>query len=139
MKNLNINSNILNEKTNLLSNLFNSEQQENIMDILRKSNEVENPMDSDETTEDYFDRISDEMSDTISLWEIKKDSLLYQALIGWYRSQNKDMSKSIRGFVNGTDSIYWISGIGYDINDRDLLDGNGSGNTVEKFIAWINE
>lgn len=73
---------------------------------------------------------------------INVDGVLYQALLKYYGSQ-EELLERVRGavFVNVDIDrfLVWQRGLGYNIIDADLLDGDGSGETIHKFIEKINQ
>lgn len=72
---------------------------------------------------------------------INVDGVLYQALLKYYGSQ-KELLNRVRGAVfidiDIERFLIWQCGCGYNVIDADLLDGDGSGETIKKFIEKIN-
>lgn len=96
--------------------------------------------DLDEEDEDYGTLVQDRITDAdiISVWRIKNDNLLMKALIEYFGGYQEALSK-IRSAVAYSDEIYFVTGGGYDIIDKDLLGGDGSGKTKEDFLKKINQ
>lgn len=69
---------------------------------------------------------------------IPYDSLIYDALIAYFGDEEKIM-QTARAAVPGDEGIYFVTGVGYDIYDKDLLGGNGNGHTRTKFIDFLNQ
>jgi len=92
-------------------------------------------MDSEAVNEDA---VFETLDNIIFIGSISKDSLLYSALVQWYKHKEKDMKEEVRSFVEDNDNIYYVTGCGYDTIDSDLLGGNANGTTRKEFLQWIN-
>ena len=84
------------------------------------------------------DAVFETLENIIFVGSISKNSLLYSALVKWYKYKDKNMKKSIRSFVEDNDNIYYVTGSGYDTIDSDLLGGSADGMAREEFLQWIN-
>ena len=78
------------------------------------------------------------MSDIIGLWKISKRSRLYKYLLKWYGSEEKLLA-NVRDVLDKNDAIYFVTGCGYSLFDKDLLGGNADGTTARKFDAFVDK
>lgn len=76
------------------------------------------------------------VSDIIGLWEIPKDTQLYDYLLKWYGSK-EEMEKHVRDYYETSDAIYFVTGCNYSIFDADLLGGNADGETARAFDKFV--
>lgn len=74
----------------------------------------------------------------VNIWTLKRNSVLMLALIEYFGGYQEALSK-IRSAVACSDEIYFVTGGGYDIIDKDLLGGDGSGKTKDDFLKKINQ
>ena len=78
------------------------------------------------------------MSDIIGLWKISKRSRLYKYLLKWYGSEEKLLA-NVRDVLDKNDAIYFVTGCGYSLFDKDLLGGNADGTTAKKFDTFVDK
>lgn len=96
-----------------------------------------------ELTMDECDRLS---YDILKVKEFSRDSLLCDALQDWYGSYNK-MLEGIRSAtvyspdysVYAPESVYFVTGIGYDTISDDLLGCQSDGEAKRAFLDFCNE
>lgn len=88
--------------------------------------------------EDY--EAAEDPNEPTAFDRISRSSLLYEALIKFFGSEEA-MKEHVRSFYHNehTNEIFWVHGVGYDYIDKDLLGGNGSGNTTREFLTSINK
>ena len=90
---------------------------------------------------DWQDRVSDEASDIIRVVRFDGDGLLALALYNYYGG-HENMINSIRSCVDNyirDGYVYYVTGVGYDTINADLLNGNMDGRAKYEFIAEINK
>lgn len=102
-------------------------------------NETHEDISEFEDESSYHDAVFETLKNIIFIGSISKDSLLYSALVKWYKHKDKDMKQTVRSFVEDNENIYYVSGCGYDTIDADLLGGKADGVTKKEFMQWINE
>ena len=76
-----------------------------------------------------------ETDDIIGVFEVRKDSLLYEALTNWY--WQKGISYTPYEYEDAT-SIYFKHGYNYKLSDE-FVGGDGSGRKTKEFLNWLNE
>ena len=85
----------------------------------------------------YPQIVEKEDDDPICVWSINKNSILWHALIVWYKDENP--LDHIRSAVEDDDTIYFATGAGYDIISSDLLDGQPDGKAKQEFLDLLNK
>lgn len=94
-------------------------------------------LDLDLTSEKYDDlywTIQEEtgIDDIIGIFQVDKESFLYQALQAWYKYKDIDPVD-----YEDSDYAYFIHGANYAIYDE-LVGGNGSTEAQKEFLDYIN-
>lgn len=96
--------------------------------------------------DEYIDLLHDEELETY--WDSHEISAIYtmgtlgMAVARWYRldiltDQNIGRTKIRAGLVGQDGWLYYVTGIGYDTVDRDLLGGDGSGEAKKRFLNSV--
>lgn len=96
--------------------------------------------------DDKLDEIeTEEAADIIGFYRIKKDSALHVLLERFLARQGKEIEGTVRDVVfygdcwNDAEYMYFVTGCGYSVFDRDLLGGNGDGLTEAAFDKYVDE
>lgn len=107
--------------------------------IFNEIHEVDfDPMANEYFMENVYPQIVEkEDDDPICIWSIDKNSILWHALIVWYKNENP--LDHIRSAVEDDDTIYFATGAGYDIISSDLLDGQPDGKAKQEFLDLLNK
>lgn len=73
--------------------------------------------------------------DIVHIQYFNVHSPLAAALANHYQCDRLDLAQHVRSgyFDEASGNVYYVTGAGYDIIDRDLLGGNGSGSTRREF------
>ena len=85
------------------------------------------------------DAVFETLDSIIFIGSINKDSLLYSALVKWYKHKGDNIEEEIRSYVEDNENIYYVTGSGYDTISADLLGGSADGMARKEFMQWINE
>lgn len=98
----------------------------------------------EENGEDYYDddiedAIMEEMSSIIGLFAIPLDSRLYEILLEWYGGDEDTLMESVRDSFADGENLYFVTGTGYLLFDKDLLGGTGDGRTTDSFNTFVSE
>lgn len=115
-----------------------SEEFENMENALYSSVATTMEKSSDESSEEFEDRLIEEMSYTIHFYKVSKYGILYGALMAWFRYRGESMNEKIRGFYEDDGNIYFITGTGYDTISSDLLGGEADGELKAEFLEFLN-
>ncbi|GET05394.1 hypothetical protein SY212_04240 [Ligilactobacillus agilis] len=90
---------------------------------------------SSENTDEIYCVISEHLGidDIIGIFQVSKNSMLYDALMKWYEYKGIDPVD-----YEDNDAIYFTHGCNYAIYD-DLVGGNGSSEAQKEFLDFLNK
>lgn len=80
-----------------------------------------------------------EGADIIGFYRIKQHGALHVLLQRFLTRQGKEIEETVRDVVFEDGWMYFVTGCGYDVLDRDLLGGNGDGLTRAAFDKYVAE
>ena len=80
-----------------------------------------------------------EGADIIGLYRIKMNGALYVLVQRFLSRQGKKLESTVRSAVFEDGWLYFVTGCGYDILDRDLLGGSGDGLTRAAFDKYVDK
>lgn len=99
-------------------------------------------MDKINSEEEDEETVLDAFSQGMSFELINVEGILYQALLKYYGSQ-KEILRNVRGAtfvdIDVERFLIFAHGLGYNMIDADLLNGQGDGKTMKKFFEIINK
>lgn len=84
----------------------------------------------------YIEEITQE-NDALTTYRILKDDTLGVCLVEFF-GNDKEVIKHLRNGREDNLYFYFDAGYGYNIVDKDMLGGNGSGKTQKDFEALYN-
>jgi len=126
-------------ETLTIGDLFNQEEFE-LVDDLAYEELDEDTIEEIKSDEDLQEVIDENVASIIHIHKVNRNGLLYQALIEWFEGSPHNILSHIRSGLYGDDgNLYFVSGVGYDIVDTDLLNGSGSGATKQQFLEFLNQ
>ncbi len=91
----------------------------------------------DEEEEEREEAIENALSSIVSVYRVHLDSLLYKALLEWYKDF-ANLEENVRSCTLDGDYIYFVAGCGYDIISSDLLGGTADGQAKKEFLNFLN-
>ena len=112
------------------------------LDQLRIREAGYDPDDTSDLTDEQRQEIDE--TEIYAIHRFSVDSLLWAGLFEWYQGSQGIIDHVRSAILDRRDwsitggSIWFVSGIGYDWIDSDLLGGNGSGETRKRFIDMLN-
>lgn len=96
---------------------------------------AENEARSEAGEEDDINELTEaeEEEDAWRVATIRRGSPIAILLEAWYDEHGLSIEDSLRSAVTTENAIYFVVGIGYNVIDRDMLGGDGSGDSVKEF------